>query len=176
MKHPTKYPRSIIIIHWLTVILFAVIFYIGITMEEYEFNEANINRYRPHAILGMIVSVLSIIRFFIKKKNADNLPPEITYYSIMHKKFVKTVTSLMYLLLIIAPIVGFIMVYQTGALDYDLGGPFPTGAKFDETLEVLHKTLVFILTGLIIIHIAGIFIYKIKTGENLIKRMCLLIK
>ena len=176
MKKTNKYPKAMIVIHWLTVILFAVIFYVGITMEDYEFNEANMNRYRTHAILGVIVAVLTIIRYFIKKKNKDNLPPDIAYYSPMHEKMVKSVLSLMYPLLIIAPVVGFIMVYQTGAMAYDLGGEFPEGAKFNETLETIHKILVFILTGLIVMHIAGVIIYKLKTGENLMKRMCLLIK
>ena len=176
MTHKKKYPKSLIIIHWLTVVLFVIIFYIGITMEEYEFNEANINRYRPHAILGMIVSFLTIIRLFIKKKNKNNLPPDITYYSPMHEKFVKLVLSLMYPLLIITPIIGFVMIYQTGAFAYDLGGSFPEHAEFNETLEKLHKTMVFILAGLIGLHVAGVVLYKIKNGENLMKRMCLLIK
>ena len=176
MEKTQKYPKALIIIHWLTFILFAVIFYVGITMEDYEFNEANMNRYRTHAILGVLAAILTIIRLFVKKKNKNNLPPEITYYNPIHEKMVKTVTALMYLLLIVAPVVGFVMIYQTGAMAYDLGGEFPTGAEFNETLETVHKTLVFILTGLIALHIAGVFLYKIKTGENLIKRMCLLMK
>ena len=171
-----KYPKALIILHWLTFILVVALFFIGLTMEEYEFNEANFNRYRTHALLGMLVMVLTIIRLIIKKKNKNNLPPEIEYYSNGHKLLVKTVEKLMYLILILAPITGFIMVYQTGALQYDLGGPFPEGAKFSETWEEIHKTLVFILGGLIGIHIAGVIVYKIKTGENLIKRMCLLLK
>ncbi len=176
MEKTQKYPKAMIVIHWLTFILFAVIFYVGITMEDYEFNEANFNRYRTHAILGVIVAILTVIRLFIKKKNKDNLPEEIAYYSPAHEKMVKTVLGLIYLLLIVAPVVGFIMVYQTGAMAYDLGGEFPTGAKFDETLETVHKALVFILLGLIVVHVAGVIIYKLKTGENLIKRMCLLMK
>ena len=176
MENVKKYPKSMIMIHWITLVLFAIIFYVGTTFEDYEFSEANMNRYRTHALLGVLVSILTIIRFFIKKKNKDRLPADITYYSPMHEKFVKLVLGLMYPLLIITPIVGFIMVYQTGAMGYDLGGAFPTGAKFSETLEVLHKILVFTLTGLIVLHIAGVVMYKIKTGENLIKRMCLLIK
>ena len=176
MTSVKKYPKSLIIIHWLTVILFAVVFYAGITMEDYEFNEANMNRYRFHALLGVLIALLTIIRIFIKRKNKDNLPEDIEYYSPAHEKFVKLVLSLMYPLLIIAPIVGFIMVYQTGALQYDLGGAFPEGAKFNETLEETHKVLIFSLLALIVLHISGVIMYKLKTGENLIKRMCLLVK
>ncbi len=171
-----KYPKTLIILHWITFALIVLLFIMGFRMEEYPFDEANFNRYRAHALTGMLVLFLTIIRIIIKRKNKDNLPPDIEYYSEGHKVLVKTVEKLMYILLILAPITGFIMVYQTGALQYDLGGPFPEGAEFSETWEEIHKTLVFILGGLIIMHIAGVIIYKIKTGENLIKRMCLLLK
>lgn len=171
---PQKYPKALIFIHWLTVVLLAIEFYAGITMEEYEFNEANMNRYRFHALLGVALLLLTLVRLIIKKKNKDNLPEEITYYSDMHKKFIHLVQFLIYAILLIAPVIGFIMVYQTGALDYDLGGPFPEGAHFNETLEELHKFLVFLLAGLVGIHVAGIIMYNLKNKENLIKRMCML--
>jgi len=167
----SKYPKPLIIIHWLTFILLLIIYYVGFSFDDYEFNEANMNRYRLHAILGVSVMILTIIRIFIRRANLTKLPPHITYYSQLHKTFVTAVNNFLYILLIFAPLVGFIMVYQTGALDYDLGGAFPTGAEFDETLEVIHKISVVSLLILIVIHILGVMMYKIKTGENLIKRM-----
>ena len=171
---PQKYPKTLIIIHWLTAVLLAVEFYAGISMEEYEFNEVNMNRYRFHALLGVGLLILTIIRLIVKRKNRDHLPEEIHFYSDMHKKFVHAVQNMIYLILIVAPVIGFVMVYQTGALTYDLGGPFPEGAHFNETLEKLHKFLVFLLAGLVGIHVAGIVMYYVKNKENLIKRMCLL--
>ena len=167
----TKYPKSLIFIHWLTFFLLIIIFYVGTTFEDYEFNEANMNRYRLHAILGVSVMLLTLIRIYVRRKNLSKLPPHITYYSTMHKNLVTIVHNLLYVFLLFAPMVGFIMVYQTGALSYDLGGPFPTGAEFDHNLAALHEFAVFSLLTLIIIHVAGILIYKFKTGDNLIKRM-----
>ena len=129
------------------------------------------NRYRVHAILGVSIAILTIFRIFIRRSNLDKLPPNITYYSSFHKTFVIIVHYLLYIFLIFTPLVGFVMVYQTGALSYDLGGDFPTGAEFDESLEILHKFAVFTLLSLIIIHVVGIVLYKIKTGDNLINRM-----
>jgi len=176
MTQPSKYPKGLIIIHWLTFILLAIVFYIGTTFENYEFNEANMNRYRAHALLGMAIMILTFVRILIKRKNINNLPVEITYYSSAHRTLVNMSHRLIYLLLIFAPLVGFIMVYQTGALTYDLGGPFPEGAHFDDTLEVLHKVLVFALLALVIMHVGGVIMYSKKSGQNLIKRMCLLLK
>ncbi len=167
----TKYPKSLIFIHWLTFFLILIIFYIGLTLEDYEFNAANMNRFRLHAILGVTVLILTVIRAYIRLTKADQLPPKITYYSTFHKAFVVSVHYLLYIFLILAPLIGFIMVYQTGALTYDLGGPFPTDAEFDTGLLLLHQIAVFTLATLIVIHIAGIFIYKLKTGDSLLSRM-----
>ncbi len=166
-----KYPKSLIIIHWLTFILLIIVFLVGLSFDDYEFNEENMNRYRLHAILGVMIMFLTLIRIYVRRKHINDLPPHITYYSKLHKRFVQIVTNLMYIFLLFAPLVGFIMVYQTGALSYDLGGPFPAGAKFDESLEIIHKISVFSLLALIVIHIAGVIMYKIKTGDNLISRM-----
>jgi len=171
-----KYPKPMIALHWLTVILLVIVFIKGKSFENIEFNEANMNHYRFHALLGMLIAILTVIRLFVKKKYKNSLPAEITYYGDTHKMMVKTVIKLIYAFLIITPLIGFIMIFQTGAMTVDFGGPFPTGVHFNETLEVLHKASIFILVTSVIAHIAGVIIYKLKTGENLVKRMCMLIK
>ncbi len=169
--YETKYPKPLIVIHWLTFILLIIIYYIGFTLEDYEFNEANMNRYRLHAILGVTVLILTLIRIFVRRKNMNRLPPPISYYNNWHKQLVSIVHYLIYVFLIFAPLVGFVMIYQTGALSYDLGGPFPSNAEFDHTLAEIHEFAVFSLLVLIIMHIAGVIIYRIKTGEDILDRM-----
>ena len=176
MTEIKKYPKALIAIHWLTVLLFIVVFLAGKSLENHEFNEVNMNRYRFHALLGMSIMVLTVLRIFVKRKHKNNLPAPINYYSNTHKIIVNLVIKLIYILLLITPLVGFVMVFKTGALTYDLGGEFPTGAHFNETLETIHKTFVFSLLLLIVIHVIGVILYKLKTGENLIKRICTFMK
>ena len=176
MKTPSKYPKAMIVMHWLTVVLLIFVFIKGQTVESLDFNAENMNTFRSHAIPGMLILILTLIRLFVKNKNKNNFPEDIKYFSSGHKLLVNTVNKLMYVLLIITPLIGFIMVYKTGALAYDFGGAFPDGASFNETLEVLHKVFVFTLLGVVALHILGVIIYKIKTGNNLLKRMCILLK
>lgn len=89
----------------------------------------------------------------------------------MHKIFVATVMNLIYILLILTPLIGFIIIYQTGALSYDLGGPFPEDAVFDKNLVLLHKISIFSLLTLIVIHVTGVLLYSLINRENLLKRM-----
>ena len=165
-----------IIIHWLTVVLLILVFVRGKALEGLDFNAENMNSFRAHAILGMVLLILTLIRIFIKRKNKNNVPKEIEYYSAGHKMMVNTINKLIYVLLIVTPMIGFMMIYKTGALAYDFGGAFPTDAHFNETLEVLHKVFVFSLLGMVALHVAGVVMYKIKTGENLVKRMCMFLK
>ena len=55
------------------------------------------------------------------------------------------------------------MIFKTGAMTADFGGAFPTGAHFNEILEVMHKASIFILVASIVMHIVGVILYKIKT-------------
>ena len=176
MNTTKKYPKAMIIIHWLTVVLLILVFVRGKALEGLDFTAENINTFRTHAIPGMLILILTLIRLFVKKRNKNNVPKEIEYYSAGHKMMVNSIQKLIYILLILTPMIGFMMIFKTGALSYDFGGAFPEGVVFNETLEVLHKVFVFSLLGIVILHVAGVVMYKIKTGENLVKRMCMFLK
>ena len=176
MNTTAKYPKAMIIIHWLTVILLIIVFIKGKALEGLDFNAENMNTFRTHAIPGMVILILTLIRLFVKRRNRNNVPKEIEYYGAVHKLMVNTVNKLIYILLILTPMIGFMMIYKTGVLAYDFGGAFPEGVHFNETLEVLHKVFVFSLLGMVLLHVAGVVIYRVKTGENLVKRMCMFLK
>ena len=171
MNEQNKYPKFFRFLHWITFILIVFLFISGLGMDDYPFNEENFFRYKRHALMGMSVLFLTLIRIAYKYKNKDRFPPDIKYYSPLHEKLVKAVHFLMYVLMILVPIVGFYAIYQTGALAYDFGGPFPTGAELNHDLLEIHEFLVFTLGALIVMHVGGVIMYKIKYGENLIQRM-----
>ncbi len=166
-----KYPKPMIFLHWFTLILLVIEIILGLNLENKEFAPKDFNWFRAHALLGVLIMILTIVRLFIRMKNKGRLP-EIEFYSKMHKAMVTGVHHAMYTLLIVIPAIGFYMVYKTGALQYDLGGPFPEGAKLDEGLHEIHESLVWVLVALVALHVGGVILYKIKTGESLLKRMC----
>jgi cytochrome b561 len=133
-----KYPASIIVLHWLTVLLIAWVAFMGFGLEDYEFNAENFSRFRNHALMGMLILIITLIRLFLLRKHKDRLP-QLNYYSNFHKFTVNAVHTLMYLLLIFIPIAGFINVYQTGAFGFCFGKPFPEGAQLSETLHEIHE-------------------------------------
>ncbi len=166
-----KYPKPLIFLHWFTLILLVIEIILGLSLEDKEFSPKDFNWFRAHALLGVLIMILTFIRLYVRIKNKNRLP-EIEFYGNMHKVIVTGVHHALYTLLIIIPAVGFYMVYQTGALQYDLGGPFPEGAQLDESLHEIHESLVYVLIALVAMHVAGVMMYKMKTGENLLRRMC----
>ncbi len=176
MKPQEKYPKPLIAIHWITFLLLAFTFIRGNMLEDLEFTEANMNAFRMHAVPGVIILILTLIRMRIKRRNKDRLPEELDYYGPLHKVVVESVHKLLYILLILTPLFGFIMMYKTGALQYDLGGAFPEGVEFQETLETFHKVFAFSLLGLVALHFVGGLIYLSKNGIEFFKKMCILIK
>ncbi len=171
MNETAKYPKFFRFLHWITFILIVLLFISGLGLEEYTFNEENFFRYKRHALMGVSVLFITLIRWVYKYKNRDRFPQDIHYYSPMHKKIVNGIHFLMYVLMILAPAVGFYAIYQTGALAYDFGGPFPEGAEINHDIIEIHEFLVFTLGALILAHVGGVIMYKLKTGKNLIKRM-----
>lgn len=167
-----KYPKTMIILHWLTVVLVAIEIIIGLNLTKLDYTPENFNAYRAHAFIGMFIMFITIYRMIYKRKHLNEIPP-LEYYSEAHKKLVNGIHLLMYILLIVIPALGFYIIYKTGGLKYDLGGPFPS-TKPDESLVEIHETLVWILLVLVAAHVGGIFMYYLKKGENLLKRMCLL--
>jgi len=167
-----KYPKPLIIFHWLTVVLVISQIVIGKNLEKLDYTPENFNAYRLHAFLGMFLLLITLARMFYKRKHINEIPA-LRYYGPTHKILVNGVHMLMYILLIVIPLVGFYTIYQTGGLAYDLGGPFPS-VEPDKTLTELHEKLVLLLVTLIAAHVGGVLMYKLKTGENLLKRMCLL--
>ena len=174
-----KYPASMIIAHWLTVILLIVNAYMGLKLEELEktrgLTPETFGNFKTHALIGALILLITLFRMFIKRKNAGRLP-QLQYYSEGHKKIVNTVHALMYLLLILIPIVGMLNMYQAGVFGVCFGKEFPENATLSHTLHEIHELLVKLLLVLVIAHVAGVIRYILKTKENIFKRMCLLAK
>ena len=167
-----KYPKTMIILHWLTVALVIIEIVIGKNLEHLDYTPENFNAFRAHAFIGMFILLITLYRMSYKRRHLNEIP-QIEYYSEGHKKLVNGIHFLMYILLIVIPLLGFYIIYKTGGLAYDLGGPFPS-VKPDESLVEIHETLVWTLVVLILAHVGGVMMYTMKKGENLLKRMCML--
>ncbi len=170
-----KYPAPLIILHWLTVLLVALVAFMGYRLEDVEFSAENFVYFRNHALAGMLIFLVTLVRMFFKRKYKEQLPT-LNYYSDLHKMTVNGVHFLIYLMLLLIPLTGFINVYQTGAFGFCFGKPFPDGAQLSEFWHETHEFFIKILFVSVAAHVAGVFAYSFKNKEKLLKRMCLFSK
>ncbi len=168
-----KYPVTMIFIHWLTVVLLAINFLIGKNLEYLDFDAENFKYYRLHALTGAVIFFITVWRLILLKRNKDQLPV-LEFYGKFHELSYKVVHALIYLMLLLVPVVGFITIFKSGAYVVDLGKPFPEGAKLNHDLVEIHELLVGFLIILILVHVAGVIIYRFKKDPDILKRMSFL--
>ena len=170
MSH-TKYPKSIIIIHWLTLLIFVSAVILGLNLKVLEFNIQNRGYYRLKAAMGLSMILLTVVRIYIKRKNPYRRPPNIKYFNLFHRKFMKLIYYLIYFFLIFAPIMGIVLLYQSGALSYNFDNLPPEKIEFDHTLLLFHRFAILGLSVLILIHILNSILYVAVTKHNIWRRI-----
>lgn len=165
-----KYSKGTIIIHWLSFLLIIALIPTGIIMEDMEPGVAKINLLRLHALVGIIVFVLTLIRvwFFFRHKR----PSKLETGSTIHNKLVVWIENSFYYLLILLCITGIVTIVMGNlgeALQSNDASLLPKSLDFPP-LNV-HKASAMLLIILLLGHIGGVINHYIKNKENTIKRI-----
>lgn len=167
----TKHPKSIIVIHWLTFVLFAVaLIFFRPKTKDLEIRN-NIQFFYVQLSFGIIILLLTIIRIFVKRKYSDQRPPNIKYFKPVHKKIAKVVYPFIYILLIFIPLVSLTISYQINTLSSEFTHSLSNEIDFYNNLILVHKISIFSILLLITIHVGYLLYYMIKTKENVFKRI-----
>lgn len=164
-----QYSKWTKIIHWLTTLLIFGLFFLGLSMNELELSE-KITLLKPHASLGFLLFVLTIIRsilFFTSKR-----PAHLKTGSKFNDKLVVGIHNVFYILLLLIGISGTVTIIVGGYGDA-LGTGDLSLIKPSEELPSLkaHGTLAFLTIGLVAIHIIGVVKHFLLTKENTLKRI-----
>jgi cytochrome b561 len=173
-----KYALSSRILHWTMSLAIFIAIAIGIYMKNSEFSDIDqkIKIYELHKSFGVVVLLLIFIRIinrFIFK--APPLPNSINKFEI---KLAKTTHFLLYVLMLIVPLSGYLMSIYGGFVVKLFGiqmphfisqGDFSLAEFFNEAHEILAYSLIF----LIILHILGAIKHRFfdKKENNIINRI-----
>ncbi len=174
--------------HWLTVLLIAVQFPLGLYMtyrgsDMQYVNEAGETKtglwdattgflYDTHKTIGVILLVLITARLIYRfTKGAPpsdmSLPPALVGVSHLTH-------WLMYALLLAVPILGYVGISYYGALS-PFGIPLPAVTAKNEAMSKdvfeIHELLAFALVGLVAIHISAALYHKFVRKDRVVERM-----
>lgn len=170
---PRRYATSAIVLHWAIAALLLFQVSLGWRLEDLPAGTARFAGYQFHKSVGFLILALSLarlaIRLVAKRPPAAEGTPAV-------KLLVKVVHVLLYAVMIVGPLSGWIMVsaskirMQTMVFGQLPVPNLPVGAGWHEGAEVIHGALGLVTVALFVLHVAGALRHHIA-GDDLIGRM-----
>ena len=162
MKGTTEsYGRLAQGLHWGSALLILVLIPIGVVMARIGEGAVQTFLYRAHVALGMVVLVLTLLRVVWRFIETTPTPPPMPPWRL---RLFKGVHALIYVSLFGLAVSGVVTLVSSGMT------PFPPDVvpgNIEEELASLtaHKTVAYILTGLLVGHVAGVISYQLMKGD-----------
>lgn len=162
------------VLHW--VVGFAIIglLIVGIVMEDMDKGPAKWELYGLHKSVGMIVLALVIFRFIWKLKTKPDVG--LPSHENWERKVAKSTHHLLYLLMFIMPLSGWMMssfgghkVVIFGLLDVTL--PVAKNETIGGIAHTIHGIAANIMIAVIVLHIAGALKHQFVDKDATLKRM-----
>jgi len=164
-----KYHGAIRIIHWIMVLLFALLFILGMVMIEFKECCEPWTMYNIHKSTGVLVFFIVWIRLLVRWRTiAPPLPEE---FPLIIRRVAKGVAHLLYVFMIIAPISGYALsnVHGHAVKFYGLPLPtlFPENPAWEEFVSGFHEFATYGLLVLIVLHVGGVIFHHFKKQDIL---------
>ena len=168
----TQYSKRMAIIHWLTLGLLVVAWFLGDALSDarHEGN-ATLAGYLIHALVGDAVLLLALLRLYFRRK--DGTPAAVG--SGVMDKVATGVHHLLYTILILLPVTGIMIIITSkvgSALMAGDAGLLPK--KFTGVLaHNVHEVLVSVLIVIVVVHVLGAIKHQFILKDGLMSRMSL---
>lgn len=176
MVIPDRYAPSSRWLHWLTVVLVAVVIVFGIWIRYFEPADEpfKMRLYNIHESFGVIVFVLTLIRLVNRYRHPP--PPLPTGTPAIVRLAAHISHIALYALLVLMPVIGFL---ATNAWGFPLSVfgvlplPVPVGKDEDlaKLLSLLHWCGAITIGLLIVAHLMGVIYHTYIRRDGLLRRM-----
>jgi len=166
-----KYQTSAVLLHWIIGIVLSLMLVTGTFILSNMPNTIDkIDNFKMHMILGIVVTILSIIRIVNIYKSKK---PQELKMSNSRAKLMKLNHIAIYTVVIFIGISGIVFSQSVslGEIVF-FGKETELYQNFkDYTFGVIHGFLTKVLIFLIVTHIIGVLLYSVKNKVNVVKRM-----
>ncbi len=167
----TRYSNSSIALHALHGFLITLILITGtFILSEIPNTLEKLSSIKMHIIVGLIISLLTILRIIVLVKSPK---PQALNVSSFRAKLIAFNHIAIYVVILLIAITGILLAKGTGVGEmaiFGVQGEIYSSFK-NFPMGIAHAVLTKILPLLIIMHIVGLFSYKIKTKEKVLSRM-----
>ena len=168
------YGRTLIGLHWLTLVLIASAYCIGLVLGDMALSPLKLKLFSWHKSLGLVVLVLLPLRMVLRSLDPldrvrELVPWEARLSSLVH--------GLLYLLMFVAPMLGWLHSSASGFQVVWFGvWPLPDlvakNKAVAELLGDLHAGAVHVLAGLVVFHaLAAVYHHHVKHDQVLLRML-----
>ncbi len=169
-----RYNSTAIIIHWLMAIMIIAMIGLGFYMTGLEKGSDERSWFFAlHKSIGLTLALLAIIRLVWKIRSISPALPD--YVAPLQRKMATATHHLLYLMLFLQPVTGYISSSFSGYKTKFWGIPLPhwgwKSPELNELFTEIHEISAFCLITLLLLHIAGVIYHLHKKQTDLIKRM-----
>lgn len=168
------YSRRMVMIHWLTLALVVVAWYLGENLvDTRDAKSATMTGYFVHALVGSAVMVVTAMRMIYR--SVDKIPQQVS--NSLTGMIAKGVHHALYILLMLLPLTGFMTLLTSDAgtalvtvnaklLPEEFTGPSAIS-------HVVHEILMTVLMAVVAVHILGAAWHQFILKDGLMRRMSL---
>ncbi len=164
----TRWNVRSVILHWASAGMIGAMAVAGFVMADLA-PEAPLRLLlsRLHTIGGMVLMVATMARLLVRFRGPVPAPLPM---EALHRRGVSVVHGLLYASIFALGASGFITGIQSTWPSY-LQGQLARSPSFEQVLSrEVHETIVFVLLGLTVIHVAGVVIHQVRHG-GAVRRM-----
>jgi cytochrome b561 len=174
MSTPATYTRTAISLHWLVAIAIAATFSVGLYMPGLPLSPAKLQIYSWHKWAGVTIFLLVLLRLLWRATHRPPAPP--AGMPRWQHRAAEAVHGLLYLLMIVVPLSGWLMSSAKGFQTVYFGVlPLPDllakNKELGETLAIVHKTLNFTMAALVLAHVAAALKHHLIDRDEVLRRM-----
>jgi cytochrome b561 len=167
-----SYSRPARLLHWLTAILLLCSFGLGLSMTRFVGDDLKLRVYGWHEWVGVTIFLVTIARIVWRLLRRPP-PLELPWIERVGAGIVYVV---MYVVLFVQPIVGWIMSTAFGFQVVYLGlVPLPQIVEADRDLaarfQSIHFALAMVLAALFVAHMGGVLFHHLIKQDGILQRM-----
>jgi len=161
-------------LHWAIVLLIVPQYFLAEAADELEAGAEKLQLLNWHRSLGLLVLLLALVRIAWKVINRPHPAPlgDVAW----QRKAAAGGHSLLYVLILLQPVTGWIMSSAAGSPVSLFGWvsfPALVGKDHDlhETFEAVHEFLFYVLLAVAVVHIAAAVYHHWVLKDNVLRRM-----
>lgn len=153
-------------LHWVSALLIVAAFVMGFTMARTGADSLRSTLYGTHAAVGVLITVLAIVRIVLARRGAQVVPPPGLAH--WNRTLRSAVQSLALFLPLLLAVTGLVTLAANGLLTPKLhSGLYVPPELADARAQTAHHVLAWVYLSLLAIHVAGVVRYQATKGDAL---------